>query len=494
MTTMTIDDQVLEEFLGHVISDAGAAVSTLLTHLGDRLGIYTALADGEAVSSAELAERTGTNPRLVREWLANQTAGGYVIHDADTDRFRLPPEHAMVLANEHSPVFAQGLFDMVVALFGSIDKEAEALRTGGGLAWADHVPELFAATARCFAPAYRANLVSTWIPALTGIQPRLEAGARVADVGCGHGVSTVLMATAFPRSRFVGYDYHEPSLEAARQAARRAGVEDRVRFEHADAAQVRGEFDLICLLDAWHDQADPVGVAAAARAALAPGGSVMLVEPYAGDSLAENSHPLGRFSYGVSTVVCTPCSTSHGGPGLGAQAGETRTRELFTAAGFTQFRRAAETPLNIVYEARVRNCRGPGPLGERRLDAQSGASTNEPRFIGTSHGCDHSSLHAVEHSQLALEGSGPVPVAEFLLLPSREANLPLALRSRLRSEGAERLSGSVGARGESVRTIRTGTTPLTWPYSPLAGRSARQSHGVRKQNRHRPRPRRCTPA
>ena len=352
-TTPVIDEAALEAFLGQAVTDAAAAVSVLLTHLGDRLGLYAAMADSEPVTVDELARRTGTNPRLVHEWLCNQTTGGYVSYDAATGRFRLPPEQAFVLADESSPALVQGLFDLVAAVYRGVDKEIEVFRTGTGLAWRDHHPDLFAATERGFRPGYRAHLVQDWIPALPGMHDKLTAGARVADVGCGHGASTLVLADAYPRSTFVGYDYHAPSVDTARAAAAGAGMGDRVSFAVADATEIAGPFDLIAFFDCWHDTADPLGVAGAARRALAPGGSVLVVEPYANDRLEDNVNPLGRFGYGISTVVCTPCSVSDGGPGLGAQAGEARTRELFLEAGFTSFRRASETPLNIVYEARA---------------------------------------------------------------------------------------------------------------------------------------------
>ena len=351
-TATSVDMALVEAFLGQAVTDAAAAVSVLLTHLGDRLGLYQAMADGTPVTASELAASTGTNARLVQEWLSNQTAGGYVVHDPRADTFRLPAEHALALAHESSPAMVQGLFDLVAAVYQSIDKEVEAFRTGTGLAWADHHPSLFPATERAFRPGYQARLVQEWIPAFDGLHERLTDGARVADVGCGHGASTVVLASAYPNSTFVGYDYHAPSLEAARTAAQNAGVAERVEFRLRDATSVAGPFDLIAFFDCWHDTADPLGVAKATRQALTEGGRVLLVEPFAADHLEDNVSPLGRFGYGISTLVCTPCSISDGGPGLGAQAGEARTRELFREAGFGWFRRAAETPLNIVYEAR----------------------------------------------------------------------------------------------------------------------------------------------
>ena len=354
--TSTIAPQVemarVETFVDQAVSDAAAAVSVLLTHIGDRLGLYRAMADGDPVTPEQLASRTDTNPRLVQEWLNNQTVGGYVVHDPRTGAFCLPAEHALALAHESSPAMVQGLFDLVAAVYQSIDQEIAAFRTGTGLAWADHHPSLFTATERAFRPGYQAHLVHEWIPASDGLHEKLTAGARVADVGCGRGASTVVLASAYPNSTFVGYDYHAPSLEAARAAAEGAGVAQRVEFRLAEATSIAGPFDLIAFFDCWHDTADPLGVAKAARQALAEDGQVLLVEPLAGDHLEDNVNPLGRFGYGISTLVCTPCSVSDGGPGLGAQAGEARTRETFTEAGFGTLRRAAETPLNIVYEAR----------------------------------------------------------------------------------------------------------------------------------------------
>ena len=346
------DESALEAFLDRAVTDAGAAMGVLLTHVGDRLGLYAAMADSAPVTPGELARRTGTNERMVGEWLANQAAGGYVDYQPGAGTFRLPPEHAFALADESSPALIQGLFDLVAAVYRSIDKEVEAFRTGGGLAWGDHHPALFPATERSFAPGYRSHLVQEWVPALDGVHDRLVAGARVADVGCGHGAATITLAEAYPASTFIGYDYHAASVDAAQQAAARAGVADRVRFEVADATALDGPFDLVTFFDSWHDTADPLGVARAAHRALADGGSVLLVEPSAADRLEDNFNPLGRFGYGISAVVCTPCSLSGGGPGLGAQAGEARTRALFVEAGFTSFARAAETPLNLVYQVR----------------------------------------------------------------------------------------------------------------------------------------------
>lgn len=352
MTTHAIDQAKLEDFMGQAVTDAGAAVSVLLAYLGDKLGLYAAMADSQPVTAAELARRTNTHERLVREWLANQAAGGYVTYEPGVEQFRLPPEHAFALAVEDSPALMQGVFDLVAAVYQSIDRELEVFRTGTGLAWVDHHHTLFEATERSFRPGYRASLVDEWIPAVDGLHKKLTAGARVADVGCGRGATTLLLAAAYPRSTFVGVDYHGPSIEAARKQAVQTGVADRVRFETADASSLRGPLDLISFFDAWHDTADPIGVARAARAALAGDGTVLLVEPLAGDRLEDNLHPFGRMCYGVSTLICVPSSISHGGPGLGAQAGEQLTRELFADAGFGSMRRIAQTPKNVVYAVR----------------------------------------------------------------------------------------------------------------------------------------------
>lgn len=348
----TVDPAAVESFLGRAVCDAGAALSVLLTHLGDRLGLFAAMADGEPVTPDDLAERTGTESHIVREWLADQAVGGYVAHDAATGCFRLPPEQAFALADESSPALVQGLFDTVAAVYRSIDEELQALRSGSGLGWGDHHPELFPATERSFRPGYRAHLVQEWIPALEGMPERLTSGARVADVGCGHGTATLLLAEAYPNATLVGYDSHPASVAVARAAAAQAGVADRVSFETADATEISGPCDLIAFFDAWHDTADPLGAAAAARRALTDDGSVLLVEPSAHDRLEDNCTPLGRLFYGASALICTPCSVSGGGPGLGAQVGPARTGEIFHEAGFSRFRRAAETTLNAVYEAR----------------------------------------------------------------------------------------------------------------------------------------------
>jgi SAM-dependent methyltransferase len=353
-TTPTIDQAKLDAFMGRFVGDLGAALSAALVVIGDRLGLYKAMAGGPPLSAEELAERTSTDPRYVREWLSNQAAGGYVSYDPASDRFHLSPEQALALAEEGSPAFVPGAFQLATALIKDEEKIERAFSSGEGVGWHEHHHDLFAGTERFFRPGYSANLVSAWIPALDGAQARLEAGALVADVGCGHGASTLLMAEAFPASRFVGFDYHEASIAHARQAAAAAGVDGRVSFEVAPAKGYPGEgYDLVTMFDCLHDMGDPVGAAEHVLGTLRPDGIWMIVEPYAGDALKDNLNPVGRVFYGASTLVCTPASRDQEvGLALGAQAGEARLREVVSTGGFTRFRRAAETPFNLVLEAR----------------------------------------------------------------------------------------------------------------------------------------------
>lgn len=354
MTTAAIDEAKLEDFMGRFVGDLGAAMSAPLVVIGDKLGLYKAMADGEPVSPAQLAERTGCRERYIREWLCNQAASGYVEYLESAGTFRLAPEQAMALADENSPVFIPGAFQLAAAVVKDEPHIAERFRSGEGFGWHEHDEDLFAGTERFFRPGYLANLVSSWLPALDGVVEKLTAGARVADIGCGHGASTILMASAFPASRFVGSDYHEPSIIAARAAACSAGVEDRVRFEVASAADFGGgPFDLVCVFDALHDMGDPVGAARHVREQLAEDGTWMIVEPAAGDTIEENLNPVGRIFYGASTMLCTPASLSQDvGLALGAQAGQRRLTEVLHEGGLTRVRRAAETPFNIVLEAR----------------------------------------------------------------------------------------------------------------------------------------------
>jgi SAM-dependent methyltransferase len=353
-TAQAIDETKLNEFMSRFVGDLGAAMSAALVVIGDRLGLYRAMGDGEPVNAEELAARTGTDTRYVREWLSNQAAGGYVSYDAHAETFHLTPEQALALAQEGSPAFVPGAFQVATALTKDEEKIAQAFKSGHGVGWHEHHHDLFAGTERFFRPGYSANLISSWIPALDGVQAKLEAGALVADVGCGHGASTILLAQSFPASEFVGFDYHQPSIEHARGAAVDAGLDGRVSFEIAAAKEYPGDgYDLVAMFDCLHDMGDPVGAAAHVLGTLRADGTWLIVEPYAGDRLEENLNPVGRVFYGASTLVCTPASRDQEvGLALGAQAGEARLREVVTDGGFTRFRRATETPFNIVLEAR----------------------------------------------------------------------------------------------------------------------------------------------
>jgi SAM-dependent methyltransferase len=350
----TIDQARLDEFLGRFVGDLGAALSAALVVIGDRLGLYRAMGDCQPVTAKELAARTGTDARYVREWLSNQAAGGYVNYDPAEGTFSLSPEQALALAQEGSPAFVPGAFQVATALIKDEPKITDAFRSGAGVGWHEHNHDLFAGTERFFRPGYSANLVSSWIPSLDGVQAKLGSGTLVADVGCGHGASTIIMAEAFPRSRFVGFDYHGESISQARAAAERAGVADRASFEVAAAKEFPGRgYELVCMFDCLHDMGDPVGAAAHVHQALAPDGTWLIVEPFANDRLEDNLNPVGRVYYGASTLVCTPASRDQEvGLALGAQAGEERLRAVVTEGGFTRFRRAAETPFNMVLEAR----------------------------------------------------------------------------------------------------------------------------------------------
>jgi SAM-dependent methyltransferase len=353
-TAQTIDQAKLDEFMGRFVGDLGAALSAALVVIGDRLGLYRAMADGEPVTAEELAQRTGTDARYVREWLSNQAAGGYVTYDPQQAAFSLTPEQSLALAEEGSPAFVPGAFQLATALTKDEEKIGQAFVDGHGVGWHEHHHDLFSGTERFFRPGYAANLIDGWIPALDGVQARLEAGGLVADVGCGHGASTILMAQAYPRSEFVGFDYHEASIEHARKAAAEAGLDGRVSFEVAPAKEYPGEgYDFVAMFDCLHDMGDPVGAASHVLQTLTADGRWMIVEPYANDRLEDNLNPVGRVFYGASTLVCTPASRDQEvGLALGAQAGEARLRDVVTEGGFTRFRRATETPFNIVLEAR----------------------------------------------------------------------------------------------------------------------------------------------
>ena len=348
-----VDETKLNALVGRMISDVGAAFSSILVAVGDRLGLWKAMADGEPLTSAELAAKTDTSERYVREWLNAQAAAGYVSYDAATGRFALSSEGAFTLADESSPAFFAGLFEIVAACSAGADRLTERFRSGEGIEWGHQHPCLFTGTERFFRSGYVANLTSAWIPALDGVLAKLEAGAKVADVGCGVGASTILMAKMYPRSRFYGFDYHEGSIDLARARAREAGVDDRVTFEVAMSTDYPGtNYDLVAHFDCLHDMEDPVGAARQAKRSLAPDGTWMIVEPFAGDRPEENHNMVGRVFYSASTMLCVPHSLAHNGPALGAQAGERRIRDVTASGGFSRFRRATETPFNIVYEAR----------------------------------------------------------------------------------------------------------------------------------------------
>jgi SAM-dependent methyltransferase len=351
--TQTPDPKKLEAFLGQIVGDAGAAMSAALVVVGDRLGLYKALAKGPA-AAADLAKRTGTAERYVQEWLDAQAASGYVRYSKENQTYELPPEQATAFADDLSPAFVPGFFQLMHAMWSAVDRISEKFKTGEGLPWGEHHSCLFEGTERFFRAGYRGNLVSSWLPALDGVVEKLERGAKVADVGCGLGASTILMAQAFPRARFFGYDSHPKSIELARERAGEAKVADRVTFEVAQAADFPGrEYDLVCHFDCLHDMENPGGAARRVKEVLASGGSWMIVEPFAADRREDNHNAVGRVFYSASTMLCVPHSLSQRGPALGAQAGEARLRRIANEAGFARFRRATETPFNLVLEARL---------------------------------------------------------------------------------------------------------------------------------------------
>jgi SAM-dependent methyltransferase len=350
---MQIDQAKLDAFMGQMLNELGAAMNAALVLIGDKLGLYKAMCGAGPMTAAELAGKTGTDERYVREWLSAQAAGGFVTYDAAAGRFTLPDEQAFALAVEDSPAYCPGAYQIISAVIKDVPKIMEAFRTGEGVGWDEHDTALFEGTERFFRPNYAANLVSSWIPALDGVEARLKAGARAADVGCGHGASTMLMAQAYPSSTFVGFDYHGPSIGWARRAAARAGVRN-ASFEVATAKDFHGaKYDFVAFFDCLHDMGDPAGAAAHVREMLKEDGTWMIVEPFAGDRLEENLNPVGRVFYSASTMICTPASRAQEvGLCLGAQAGEARMREVVTQGGFTRFRRAVQTPFNLVYEAK----------------------------------------------------------------------------------------------------------------------------------------------
>ena len=349
----TVDMNKLNAFIGQFVNDLGASVHAGMVVIGEKLGLYKALA-ARPMGSSELALKTQTDERYLREWLASQAAGGYITYDEKTGKFSLSTEQAFTLANEDSPAYLPGAFELALGSLAAVPRITESFRSGKGMGWHEHQEGVFHGCEKFFRPGYAANLVSTWIPALQDVKAKLEAGARVADVGCGKGASTLLLAKAFPKARFFGFDYHDKSIEAAREYARRDGIADRVTFEVAKAKEFPGsDYDFVAVFDCLHDMGDPIGAATHVRKSLAKDGTWMIVEPFANDQLKDNLNPVGRVYYSFSTLLCTPCSRSQEvGMCLGAQAGETRIRDVVTAAGFSRFRRATETPFNIVYEAR----------------------------------------------------------------------------------------------------------------------------------------------
>lgn len=350
---MGVNTEKLNAFVGQFVGDLGAAVHTGMVVIGEKLGLYKALAEGP-LTSAELAAKTKTDERYVREWLASQAAGGYIMYDDKARKFGLTEEQVFTLANEDSPAYIPGAFQLALGSLAAVPRIAESFRSGAGMGWHEHDDAVFHGCERFFRPGYAANLVSTWIPALEGVKAKLEAGARVADVGCGKGASTILMAKAFPKSHFSAFDYHDKSIQGARETARREGLGDRVEFHIAKAKEYPGKnYDLVTVFDCLHDMGDPVGAAAHVLRSLHKDGTWMIVEPFANDDLKDNLTPVGRVYYSFSTLLCTPSSRAQEvGLCLGAQSGEKRIRDVVTAAGFKRFRRAAETPINVVYEAR----------------------------------------------------------------------------------------------------------------------------------------------
>lgn len=344
----------LNAFLGQALNDMGAAFQIALIILGERLGLYKAMAGAGPLTPAELASRTQTDKRYVREWLCAQASGNYVTYDPATDRFTLPDEQALLLAVDTGPAYLPAAYQVIASTVADEPQLRETFRTGFGFGWHQHNAGLFEGTERFFRPSYAAHLITSWIPALDGVEAKLKAGAQVADVGCGHGASTILMAQAYPKSRFTGFDYHEPSIIRAREAANAAGVADRVHFAVAGAKDYPGKgYELVTFFDCLHDMGDPAGAARHVRASLKPDGTWLIVEPFAGDRIEQNLNPVGRVFYAASTMICTPASRSQEvGLALGAQAGEAKLKEVVEQGGFKRFRRATETPFNLILEAR----------------------------------------------------------------------------------------------------------------------------------------------
>jgi 2-polyprenyl-3-methyl-5-hydroxy-6-metoxy-1,4-benzoquinol methylase len=349
-----VDQEKLNQFLGRFVADLGAALHAPTVIIGDKLGLYRAMAGAGELTSAEIASKTGTSERYVREWLASQAASGYAMYNHLSKKYWLTPEQTFTLADETSPAFLPGAFYIAASVFKDEPRILEAFKTGKGIGWHEHNGDLFSGTEKFFRPGYAGNLVSSWLPALDGVVSKLESGAKVADLGCGHGSSTMIMAKAYPKSTFVGYDYHAPSIEVARRAAEKEGLGGRVKFEVAAATSYPGkDFDLVTVFDALHDMGDPVGAAAHVRQSLKPDGTWMIVEPYANEKLEDNLNPVGRIFYSASTAICTGASLAQDvGLALGSQVGDLRLQELVTRGGFNHFRRASQTPFNRVFEAK----------------------------------------------------------------------------------------------------------------------------------------------
>jgi SAM-dependent methyltransferase len=353
---MVVDEAKLHEFIGRAVNEWGAAEGALLTFVGDKLGFFKAMAGASSLTPGELAKNTGTNPRIIKEWLAAQAAGGFVTYNPSAGSYTLPEEQAFVLTDENSPAYIAGFYQTIAGLFKDQEKIIETFRTGKGLGWGDHHHYLFEGTERFFKPSYVANLITSWIPSLDGVEEKLRRGgdgAKVADVGCGHGVSTILMARAYPNSQIIGFDYHRPSIEWAKRQVEKEGLKN-IAFEVAGSTDYPGDdYDLVAFFDCFHDMGNPAGAAKHVLQTLKKkDGTWMMVEPFANDKLEDNLNPIGRVFYAASAMICVPASLNENGPALGAQAGEKRIREVVTSAGFSKFRRATETPFNLIYEAR----------------------------------------------------------------------------------------------------------------------------------------------
>jgi SAM-dependent methyltransferase len=352
---MVVDEAKLHEFIGKAVGEWGGAYGVLLTFIGDKLGLFKAMAGAGELTPEELAKKTGTHPRIIKEWLAAQTAGGFVTYNSSAGTYTLPEEQALALTDENSPAYIAGEYQVLMGLFKDEEKIIDAFRSGKGLGWGDHHHYLFEGTERFFKPSYVANLTTSWIPALEGVEDKLKNGddTKVADVGCGHGVSTILMAKAYPNSQIIGFDYHKPSIEWARNQAEKEGLKN-ISFEVSGATDYPGDdYDLVTFFDCFHDMGNPAGAAKHVLQTLKKkNGAWMLIEPFANDKLEDNLNPIGRAFYSGSTLICVPASLNENGPALGAQAGEQRIKEVVTAAGFSKFRRATQTPFNLVFEAR----------------------------------------------------------------------------------------------------------------------------------------------